>query len=90
MEKDVGLAIVAAADRAIKFQNKNPSATIEQAIGHAMEGGGEPSEARLVAIAAASAVFHFRERHRRAKDKEILRFIIDKIPEIIKNMEVEV
>jgi len=89
MEKDIGLAIVAAADRAIKFQNKNPLATIEEVIEHAMAGGGEPSRAGLVAVAAASAVFHFRERHRRAKDKEVLRFIIDKIPEIAKNMETE-
>ncbi|OGJ21236.1 hypothetical protein A3K73_02350 [Candidatus Pacearchaeota archaeon RBG_13_36_9] len=89
MEEDDGLAIVAAADRAIRFQNKNPNATIEEAIGHAMDGGGTPDEASIVAIAAATEVFRFKERHRRAKDKEVLRFIIAKIPEIIKNMEVE-
>ncbi|GEM_PF-6160347 len=89
MEKDVGLTIVAAADKAIKFQNKNPKATIEEVIGHAMNTG-EPSETGIVAIAAATEVFRFKEKHRRAKDKEVLKFIVTKIPEIIKNMEVEV
>ncbi len=88
MEKDVSLAIVSAADKAIKFQNQRPDATIEEAIGHAMDGGGTPSEAGVAAIAAATEVFCFKERHRRAKDKEVLRFIISKIPEIKKSLSV--
>jgi len=89
MEKDIGLAIIAAADRAIKFQNQNPNVAIEEAISHAMDGGGIPNEARIVAIAAATEVFHFKEKNRRAKDKEVLKAIINKIPEIIQNMQVE-
>jgi len=88
-QNEISLAIVAAADRAIKFQNQNPQATIDEAIGHAMNSGGEPSEAGVVAIAAATEVFRFKERHRRAKDREVLQFVISKIPEILDNIRVE-
>ena len=86
MEKEIGIAMIAAANKAIEYTNKNFNSSIEEVLSHVMENANYKGELKLGAIVSASAAFHFRERNPRAKDREVFQFILNKIPELVKEI----
>jgi hypothetical protein len=87
MEKEVGIAMIAAASKAIKYKNENSGARIDEVITYVMRNLFCRPEAKIGAVASASAAFNFKEKNPRAKDKEVFQFIVGKMPEMIRELE---
>lgn len=87
MEKEIEIAMIAAANKAIKYQKENAHADMEKVIRHVMESVPYKNEVKIAAIASVSAVLKYKEKNPYATDREVLRFILEKIPELMEEIK---
>ena len=87
MEKDIGVAMIAAATKAIKYKKENPNSMIDEVINHVMRSMSYRDEVKIGAVASASAVYNFKEKNPRANEKEVLRFIVSEMSGMINKLE---
>lgn len=82
-DKDVKLAMMIAASKAIEYKKKKPQADTEEILRHVMRAVNARGDAKIGAIAAATRAVKYKEQNPGAKDKEIMQRVMNESSEIV-------
>jgi hypothetical protein len=82
-DKDVKLAMMIAASKAIEYKKKKPYAETEEILRHVMRAVNAHGDAKIGAIAAATRAVKYKEQNPNAKDKEIMQRVMNESSEIV-------
>ena len=81
--KDVKMAMMVAASKAIEYKKKKPHAETEEILRYVMKAIIARGDAKIGAIAAATRAVKYKEQNPDAKDKEIMQRVMNESTEIV-------
>jgi len=82
-EKNEKLLMITAASEALKYQNKNPSASSERIIRHVLSSLNSRVDSQISAIAAVNEVLRIKDKNPNLTDRQSLQELMNNIDKIL-------